>query len=315
MRTAQFGAYGEPQVLKIAELPEPLPGLDEVVVRIHASSINQHDLLVRSGKLKMLTGSKFPLGTGLDFAGEAVAVGGKVTAFQVGERVWGTVPPTGKNRTAAAAEYVLIPASRLANSPMNLSDVEAAALCVVGVTAYVALAEKAKLKPGERALVRGAAGGVGAAAVQLAHAMGAHVTALVSAADIDYVRDLGADEVLDYRVAETSRLQKFHVIVDTAGTVLLQFRKQLAPGGRMVTVNFGSVDAMLSIAFSSLFGPKRIRSFSANPTRAQLEAITTYIRGGALKPQVFATFALEDIVAAHTSAEVKGGLGKRVLTF
>ena len=314
MRAAQFNSYGPPKVLHITEVPQPVLQPDGVLVRVGASSVNPHDTIVRSGKLRLITGSRFPLGTGLDFAGEIEAVGKSVEGFQKGERVWGTVPVTGKHTTAAAAEYVAVPSGRVARTPRGLTDVQAAALGVVGTTAYTALVDKAGLKRAERVLMRGAAGGVGAAAVQLAHALGAHVTALASSKDADYVLSLGAYEVLDYNMTGPKDLPAFDVICDTAGTSLGSFRARLAPGGRMVTVNFGSASAMLSIGLSLVFGSRRIRTFSADPMRREFEAITPYIEAGALRPEVGEVSPLEAIVAAHTALETKSGRGKRVLT-
>ena len=314
MRAAQFNLFGPPHVLHITQVSQPALPLNGVLVRVRASSVNPHDTIVRSGKLRLITGSRFPLGTGLDFAGEIAAVGDEVDDLQVGERAWGTVSVTGKHTTAAAAEYVAVPSGRVARTPEGLTDVQAAALAVVGTTAFTALVDKIRLKPGERVLVRGAAGGVGAAAVQLAHAMGAHTTALASSKDVDYVNSLGANEVLDYKANGPKNLPAFDVILDTAGTTLGSFRARLAPGGRMVTVNFGSAGAMLSIGLSTVFGSRRIRTFSGNPMRRELEAITPYIEAGTLRPEVGEVFPLEAIAAAHVALETKSGRGKRVLT-
>ena len=313
MRAAQFDSYGPPQVLRVSEVPQPTLQPSGVLVRVRASSVNPHDTIVRSGKLRIVTGSKFPLGTGLDFAGEIRAIGEDVHDLAVGERVWGTVPVTGKHTTAAAAEYVAVPSARIARTPEKLTDVQAAALAVVGTTAFIALADKVRLKRGERVLVRGA-GGVGAAAVQLAHAMEGHVTALASARDADYVRSLGADEVFDYKTARPKDLPAFDVILDTAGASLESFRRRLAPEGRMVTVNFGSASAMLSIGLSTLFGSRRIRTFSADPMRREFDAIAPYIGAGTLRSEVGKVFPLEAIAAAHTVLETKGIRGKCVLT-
>ena len=314
MRAAQFNLYGPPQVLMVNEVPQPVLQPDGVLVRVRASSVNPHDTIVRSGKLRILSGSKFPLGTGLDFAGEIAAIGNDVEDLAIGERVWGTLPVTGKHTTAAAADYVAVPSGRVARTPEALTDVQAAALAVVGTTAFIALADKVKLKDGERLLIRGAAGGVGTAAVQLAHAMGAHITALASARDADHIRSLGADEVLDYKTAKPKDLRAFDVILDTAGTSLETFRRRLAHRGRMVTVNFGSARAMLSIGMSTLFGSRRIRTFSADPMRRDFDSIASYIKAGTLRPEVGEVFPLESIARAHTALETKSGRGKCVLT-
>ena len=145
---------------------------------VEASSVNGHDAIVRSGGLKMVSGRKFPLGIGLDFAGVVAATGPGAGGYRAGDRVWGTVHPRQRHATGAAAEYVVVPADRIGPAPAGISAVDAASLVVAGTTALIALRDSIQLASGERVLVRGAAGGVGTAAVQLAHAMGGHVTAL-----------------------------------------------------------------------------------------------------------------------------------------
>ncbi len=315
MRAAQFETYGPPEVLRIHEVTRPEPETGAVLVEVHACSVNPYDTVVRSGKLRFLPGFRLPLGTGLDFAGRVSATGSQVTDFAVGDRVWGTVPVTGRHKTGAAAEYVSVPAERLARCPATLDDVQAAALAVVGTTALIALSEKVRLKRGERILIRGAAGGVGAAAVQLAHAMGAQVTALASSRDAEFVSGLGADTVFDYTSVRPEDLPAFDVIFDAAGTSLGRFRRRLAVGGRMVTVNFGSLAALFTIGLSTVFGRKRVRTFSADPKRRELEAIAQYVQSGSLQPNVGRVFALDQIVAAHTAVETRSSRGKVVLTF
>jgi NADPH:quinone reductase-like Zn-dependent oxidoreductase len=177
MKAVQVMSYGAADVLRINEVTRPAPGAGEVLVSVEASSVNGHDVIVRAGGLKMVSGRRFPIGVGLDFAGVVAATGAGVEGYQVGDRVWGTVHPRQRHTTGGAAEYVVVPADRVAPAPADVSPVEAASLVVAGATALIALRDNAHLAAGERILVRGAAGGVGTAAVQLAHAMGAHVTA------------------------------------------------------------------------------------------------------------------------------------------
>jgi NADPH:quinone reductase-like Zn-dependent oxidoreductase len=146
-------------------------------VRIEASSVNGHDVIVRAGGLKMVSGRKFPLGTGLDFAGVAAAADPGAEGLSRWDRVWGTVHPRQRHVTGAAAEYVAVPADRIAPAPVGISPVEAASLVVAGATALIALRDSTHLASGERVLVHGAADGVGTATAQLAHAMGGHVPA------------------------------------------------------------------------------------------------------------------------------------------
>jgi NADPH:quinone reductase-like Zn-dependent oxidoreductase len=313
MRTAQITRFGEPDVLRVNEIDQPAPGAGEVLVSVEASSVNGHDVLVRSGALRMVSGRRFPIGTGLDFAGVIAATGAGVVGYRVGDRVWGMVHPRQRHTTGAAAEYVVIPAERISAAPEGVSPVESASLVVSGATALIALRDSVHVASGERVLVRGAAGGVGTAAVQLAHAMGGHVTALARDRHAKALRELGADEVLDYGTTTSEQIGPFDVILDTVGSELNCYRGRLAKGGRMVTVGL-SAGALAAIAASSVHGPRRIRTFSANPDTAVLRAVADHVTSGALRPVVDSAYPLADIASAHQAFERGGVLGKHVIT-
>lgn len=260
----------------------------------------------------MISGRRFPIGAGLDFAGVVAATGADVEGYRAGDRVWGMVHPRQRHITAAAAEYVVVPADRIAPAPAGISPVEAASLVVAGSTALIALRDSVRLTSGERVLVRGAAGGVGTAAVQLAHAMGGSVTALARDRHARLLGDLGADEVLDYGSTTSERIGPFDVIVDTVGSELNCYRSRLAKGGRMVTVGL-SGSALAAIAASSVYGARRIRTFSANPETAVLRDMAGHVASGALRPVVDSVYPLAEIAAAHQAFERGGVLGKHVV--
>jgi NADPH:quinone reductase-like Zn-dependent oxidoreductase len=312
MKAAQIDRFGEPDVLRVREADRPAPGAGEVLVHVEASSINGHDVMVRSGGLKFVSGRKFPLGTGLDFAGVVAEAGPGADAYRAGDPVWGTVHPRQRHVTGAAAEYVAVPADRVARAPAGLSPAEAASLVVAGATALIALRDSTHLASGERVLVRGAAGGVGTAAVQLAHAMGGHVTALARDRHAEALGALGADRVLGYD-ATPEQTGRFDVIVDTPGSDLECYRRRLTGNGRMVTVGL-SASALAAIAVSTVHGSRRIRTFSANPDSAILEDLSGYVTSGVLRPVVSGVFPLADIAAAHQAFSQGGTLGKHVVT-
>lgn len=313
MKAAQITSYGDAvDVLRINDVDRPAPGAGEVLVRVEASSVNGHDVIVRSGEMKIVSGRRFPLGTGLDFAGVVTGSGTGVEGLRVGDRVWGTVHPRQRHTIGGAAEYVVVPADRLAPAPAALSAAEAASLVVAGATALIAVRDTVRLAPGEKVLVRGAAGGVGAAAVQLAHALGSHVTALARARHAPALTDLGADEVLDHGSTTSDRIGPFDVVVDTVGTELNCYRSRLAKGGRMVTVGL-SAPALAAIAASSVYGARRVRTFSANPDATVLRALADHVTSGALRPVVNSVYPLADIAAAHQAFERGGVVGKHVV--
>jgi NADPH:quinone reductase-like Zn-dependent oxidoreductase len=312
MKAAQITRFGEPDVLRIIDVDRPVPGTGEVLVSIEATSVNGHDVLVRAGGLKMVSGRRFPIGVGLDFAGVVAATAPDVPGYRTGDQVWGTVHPRKRHATGAAAEYVAVPADRIALTPASISPLGAASLVVAGATALIALRDSARLASGERVLIRGAAGGVGTAAVQLARAMGAHVTALARDRYTQALGDLGADQVLDYHATTPQQTGPFDVIIDTVGSDLERYRRRLTRNGRMVTVGL-SAAALAAIALSSVHGSRRIRTFSANPDTAILSDLAGYVTSGALRPVVNSVYPLADIAAAHRAFSQGGVLGKHVL--
>ncbi|MET8454612.1 NADP-dependent oxidoreductase [Streptomyces sp. NPDC005209] len=313
MKAVQIMSYGAADVLLVNEVDRPAPGAGEVLVSVEATSVNGHDVIFRAGELKMVSGRRFPIGTGLDFAGTVVETGADVQGYRAGDRVWGMVHPRQRHVTAGAAEYVTVAANRISHAPAGLSSVDAASLVVAGATALIALRDSVHVAGGERVLVRGAAGGVGTAAVQLAHAMGGHVTALARDRHAELLTGLGADEVLDYRSTTSDRIGPFDVIVDTVGAELHCYRSRLAKGGRMVTVAL-SLSALAAVAASTAHGSRRIRTFSANPGSALLGDVADHVTSGVLRPVVDSVYPLADIAAAHEAFERGGVVGKHVVT-
>jgi NADPH:quinone reductase-like Zn-dependent oxidoreductase len=312
MKAIQIFSYGAPDVLAVAEVERPVPGSGQVLVAVAASSVNGHDALVRSGAMKIVSGRRFPIGLGLDFAGVVASTGAGVDGVRPGDPVWGTVHPRQKHAVAGAAEYVVVAADRVAPIPAGLSAVQAAALVVPGITALAAMRRTTHLSAGESVLIRGAAGGVGTAAVQLAHAFGGRVTALARARHTAALTDLGAERVLDYRETSPDEIGPFDVIVDTVGTDLARFRRRLTRGGRMVTVGL-SGPAIAAIAASSVYGSRRIRTFSADPRTAQLAELAEQVAAGSIVPVIDGVYPLADIASAHRAFDQGGALGRQVV--
>jgi NADPH:quinone reductase-like Zn-dependent oxidoreductase len=315
MRAARYDRYGPPEVLYEAMVPKPVAGPGEVLVRVHASSVNGGELAARAGRLRPLTGLMsrgFPKTLGMDFAGEVAALGSPMRGLAVGDRVWGG----GRAISSAAAEYVVVRPRHLALAPAGTDLVEAASLPGVGTTAITALRDRAGLRAGERLLVRGASGGVGSVAVQLGRAYGAHVTGLARKGNLDFVRDLGADEAVDYATTSPGDLGRFDVILDTAGTALCAYRRLLTPGGRMVTISFDLgrlVPSLASILVSTVYGSRRVRFFSGNPTHELFADLTRLVESGAIRPVVDTVHPLADIAGAHRALEAGGVRGKVVV--
>ncbi|MFE6157770.1 NAD(P)-dependent alcohol dehydrogenase [Streptomyces sp. NPDC056486] len=317
MRAALYDRYGSPEVLYEGTLAKPVAGPGEVLVRVHAASVNGGELMGRAGKVRLVTGLAgrgFPKRMGVDFAGEVETLGSPVPGLTEGDRVWGTMARS--QGFGSAAEFVVVRPRQLALAPAGLELVRAAALPGVGTTVITALRDKARLAAGERLLVRGASGGVGSVAVQLGRAYAAQVTALASAKNLDLVRDLGADEAFDYATTGAADLGPYDVVLDTVGTELSAYRRLLAPGGRMVSVAFDNrrMAASLSyIAGSTVFGSRRVRFFSGNPRHQLFAELTRLTESGAIRPVVDSVYPLADIAGAHRALEAGGVRGKLVV--
>lgn len=314
MRAVLFDRYGPPDVLYVGTLPKPVPGPGEVLVRVHAGSVNGGDLHGRAGEVRLVTDVKprgWPKPLGLDFAGEVAGLGPGVTGPKEGDRVWGVLGRT----FGSLAEYIAVRPGVIALMPSGLDHVQAAAL-PVGAVAITALRDKARLRPGERLLVRGGSGGVGHLAVQLGRAYGAHVTALAGARTLDFVRDLGAHEAYDYATTDPSELGRFDVILDTVGADQPAYHRLLAPGGRMVAIAFDlrrPVSSLAFIAASARHGRSRVRFFSGKPSHGLLTDLARHVEKGELRPAVDRVFPLDEAAAAHRALEAGGVRGKIVI--
>ncbi len=314
MRAVQFDRFGPPEVLHVDEVATPDVGPGDVLVEVHAASVGGGEVLFRSGKLRRVLPHRFPQGAGNDFAGRIASVGGDVGGFAVGEAVWGLMP----HRTfGSIADHVVVPAGQLATAPTAIDLVQAAALPSVGTTAITALVDRARLQRGERLLVRGAAGGVGSVAVQLGKALGAHVTALVSGRDLDWIRELGADAAFDYRATAPEDLGRFDVVLDIVGTNLGAYRRLLTRHGRMLPLALDPNHLVKSLAYAAWVGAtdrRRMKLFSNNPSAAQIADLTRYVESGAISPVVDTVFPMADVVETHRRLEAGGVRGKYVIT-
>jgi NADPH:quinone reductase-like Zn-dependent oxidoreductase len=236
MKAAYMTGHGGPEVLKYGELPDPLAGAGEVIVDIHAASINGADWKVRSGKIEPKT--NFPYVLGRDFSGVVSAVGDSVGDYQVGDEVFGVCDV---GQEGAYAEKIAIKASIIAQKPADFSHVEAAALALIGLTALVSVEDTLQLKSGETILIQGGAGGVAGFAIQLAKHLGAHVVTTASPANHDYVHKLGADQIIDYTTQDfTKVISEIDAVFDTVGGEVAQRAFDvLKLGGRAAFIGSG----------------------------------------------------------------------------
>ncbi len=309
MRAVEYERYGGPELLRVRQVARPAPGAGQVLVRVHGTTVSPTDTVLRGGGMKLVSGRRFPKRTGLDFAGEVAALGAGVTDLAAGQPVWGFLGDV-SGRVGAAAEFVPVKAAALSPAPSAVDLVEAAALPSVGVTALVGLRDVLRLQAGDRLLVVGASGGVGSAAVQLATGMGAIATAVASAANHDFCRELGAVEAFDYTAPQAIR-GTFDAVLDCHGSALSTYRALLRRGGRMMT----TASSGMGYAMRSLFAPgPRVRLMMARSKRADLTALAGYVDRGALRPVVEGVYPPEGIVRLHRETATGHARGKRVIT-
>jgi NADPH:quinone reductase-like Zn-dependent oxidoreductase len=310
MRAVRFHSYGDPSVLQIEELPVPEPGPDQVRIRVVSSSINPADAGGRSGIVRLVHARTLPHTPGYDVAGVVDACGPGVAAFLPGERVYAMVGLD----AGGQAEYVCVQTDKLAPAPSRISLAEAGAVPLAGLTALQALRAKANLQRGQRLLVNGASGGVGSFAVQIGKAMGCHVTAVCRGNKAADMRELGADEVIDYKQEDfTQRAQTWDVVFDAAGNRdLRQVQAVLPPHGFMVATRPAPADLALNALH--LAGHRPGYAFLITQARGQdLALLTRLIDQGAIRPLVDHIFSMDEIQEAHRYFEQGDLRGKIVV--
>jgi NADPH:quinone reductase-like Zn-dependent oxidoreductase len=312
VRAVRYAEYGGPDVLTVQEVAAPACGPGDVLVDVLAAGIGGGEVPIRAGRLRHVLRQRLPAGTGVEFVGVVAATGRDVTRTTPGDRVWGLVP---RGTFGAVAEQVAVPQDRVARTPPGLEAVDAAALPAAGTTAVRALTRVGRLQEGQRLLVRGAAGGVGNLAVQYGHWLGARVTALAGARDLDWVRELGATTALDSRTTDPGRLEAHDLVVDLVGTELRRYRRGLAPGGTLVALALDPAHPIRSIATTALggVGPRPLRTFSNDPTGDDLAELARLVTSGAVRPVVDAVYPMAQTAEAHRRLEAGGVRGKVVV--
>jgi NADPH:quinone reductase-like Zn-dependent oxidoreductase len=306
MKAVLFEKHGGPEVLRLGDVPDPVAGPGEVVVDIHAASVNAADYKVRlGGGSYSSSGVKLPHILGRDFSGVVSAVGPGVGDLRIGDPVFGVCD---QGVEGAYAEKIAIKAAIIAKKPGRLSHAEAAAMALTSLTALWALEDTAKLKPGETILIQGGAGGVAGFAIQLAKHLGATVITTASARNHDYVRRLGADRVVDYNKEDfTKVVSDCDVVFDTVGgDVQVRSYEVLKPGGRLVWI------APAPAGFQPTRKDVQVLRPGVARDRAHLERMAALLDAGAVSPPSITRYKLADAAEAHRVSEGRHLQGKLV---
>ena len=303
MKAAYFMKQGGPEVMKYGEVPDPVAGPGQVIVDVHAASVNGADWKVRAGHYAPIT--DFPYIPGRDFSGVVSALGSGAKDIAIGTPVFGVCEV---GQEAAYAEKIAIGAAIVAKKPAQLTHAECAAVALIGLTAVCSIEDTLQLKSGETILIQGGAGGVAGFAIQLAKHLGARVITTTSAANHDYVRSLGADQIIDYNTQDfTTVVSGCDAVFDTVGgEVAKRAFAVLRPGGRAAFIASGNTAPASPRADVTSLRPKVGRD------RAHLDRIVALVSGGAIRVPEITSYALADAAAAHKVSEGRHLRGKLV---
>jgi len=303
MKAAYFLQHGGPEVLHYGEVPDPVAGSGEVLVDVHAASVNGADWKVRSGNSRTIT--VFPHVPGRDFSGVVHTLGAGVTDLRIGDSVFGVCEAS---REGAYAEKLAVRAAIVAKKPDDLSHVECAAIALIGLTALISIVDTLELKSGETILIQGGAGGVAGFAVQLAKHIGARVITTASAANHEYLRRLGADQIVDYQAQDfTKAISECDAVFDTVGgDVATRSVAVLRPGGRAAFIASRGVPPAATRSDVSLLRPNVARD------RKHLERVVDMVTSGAVRVPAITLYDLSQAAAAHAVSESRHLRGKLV---
>jgi NADPH:quinone reductase-like Zn-dependent oxidoreductase len=302
MKAIVYEEYGQPDVLHITEVAKPVPGDDEVLVKIHAVSINYVDWHVMTGKsilLRSMNGLFKPRKKilGDDIAGVVESVGPEVKHFKQGDAVFGICDAGG------FAEYRCLPETSLALKPTSMTFEQAAAIPTAGITALQGVRDQGQVQSDQKVLIIGASGGVGMYAIQVAKSLEAHVTGVCSSRKMDFVRSIGADQVIDYTKHDFTQIEAgYDFIFAIAGDQsVFEYQRALLPGGTLVCAG-GSTrqyfQALLLGPFISLYSGKKFKSMFGNPTREDYQVLIELFESGKLNPNIDKIFPLSEVPAA-----------------
>jgi len=314
MKAFLRNTYGGPEILQLADIEKPVLKDDHILVKVYANSANPADWHLLRGKpffARFQSGLLKPKEkiSGADFAGIVEDVGNKVTRFKPGDHVFGETLMGG-----AFAEYLSAPESVCAIMPSGVSFSEMASIPIAGLTALQALITHGRLQPGETVLINGASGGVGHFAVQIAKAYGARVTGVCSSRNVDFVKSLGADDVIAYDQTDIHKHTiKYDLVIDTNGNLMHQDYKRM--GKRGVIVGYTTLGHMVSLLVRKAFDKHPLIRFTAEANNKDLQTLATLVGDGKIKPHIEKSYSFHDIPAAISYIEAMRTRGKVVMVW
>ncbi len=311
MKAIIFNEYGGPEKLEYIDVPDPKPGDGEVLVKVVAASVNPVDWKVREGRLKFMTGKKFPLFVGSELSGVVSEIGTGLSEFERGDRVFAGLTRKG----GACAEYAVAKGASTIKIPNDLSHEDASTMAIAGVTPLQAFTIHYKVKKGDRVLVNGGSGGVGIFAIQIAKVLGAHVTAVCSNRNRDLVLSLGADEVIDYNKEDfRDRHNAYDVILDAAANAFFaDSKRSLKKGGMLIKLNI-SIKTIFLGFWTRFFSSRKVKMILLKSTKTDLQWMIDHIVSGEIKVIIDKTFHLEQTKEAQEYSQSGRARGKIVIS-
>jgi len=311
MKAITAAGYGGVDVLRLKEVAAPRARRGEVLVEVHACSVNPIDWKLRRGEFKILTGFSPPKIPGSDFAGIVAEVGPGVTEYDTGDPVWGFVD---RQSRGTYAEFVVVEGEELAPKPPNLDFEEAASLPLAGLTAYQGMVHKGNLRAGQYILVNGASGGVGSIAVQIARAMDCRVTGVCGPDHVELVLEMGADRVLDYTREDPLAMgEEYDLFFDIVANQSFSRTRHLLRTGGVYVRTLPSFESLVLAPILNPFRARKGKAMDCRASSADLEMLGTLVSEGKLRPQIEKVYPLEEAAAAHTRSEGGHVAGKLVL--
>jgi NADPH:quinone reductase-like Zn-dependent oxidoreductase len=311
MKAVVIKKYGRNDVVEIGDVPQPHCAAGMVLVKVHAASVNPLDWKVRTGMLRLITGSKFPKVLGSECAGEVVETSGGFSKFNQGDQLIGL---SGVRSLGAFAEYMCLPETTAFAKPAGLSFEEAACVPIAGLTALQALRDYGRIASGKKVLINGASGGVGTFAVQISTIFGAETTGVCSAANLDLVKDLGADRVIDYGAEDfTNQRDRYDIIFDAvAKRSFGECNRALSPNGVYIRT-LPSLSVFLNQYLIGFLSSRRARSIWVKPNSADMTWMTSHVESGRIKVVIDKVFSLNQAKEALAYSESERAKGKIVI--
>jgi len=310
MKAVVYRKYGKPEVLELADIPQPNIKAHEVLVEVHTAALNPIDCEIRKGRARIATGNKFPRIPGSDFSGKIVEKGAAVEGFEIGDEVYGMSKTL---KGGSYAEYIAIPAAEIGLKPKGLAFKEAASIPLAALTALQGLRDLAEVEAGHKVFLHGASGGVGVYAIQIAKALGAHVSATCSYRNVDRLKALGADEVIDYTKGNILQNEnRFHLFYDIYGNQSFGKAKHLlVPSGTYVST-IPSPQNFLQ-EFFSFFSRKKAKVVVVKSLTKDLDVLREMVNSGQLKSIIDKIYPMEEAREAQEYQEGRRAKGKILL--